>query len=46
MITQGPQLDGPLDGALRYPAKLIDEFAWETDLPDAPDPMGNPNTTT
>jgi aldehyde dehydrogenase (NAD+) len=44
MITQGPQLDGPLEGALRYPAKLIDEFAWETDLPDAPGPMGNPNT--
>ena len=44
MITQGPQLDGPLEGALRYPTKLIDEFAWETDLPDAPDPMGNSNT--
>jgi aldehyde dehydrogenase (NAD+) len=44
MITRGPQLDGPLEGALRYPAKLIDEFAWETELPDAPDPMGNPNT--
>src|SRR6185312_12163300 len=40
MITQGPQLDGPLEGALRYPAKLIDEFPWETDLPDAPDMMG------
>ena len=44
MITQGPQLDGPLEGALRYPTKLIDEFRWETGLPDAPDPMGNPNT--
>src|SRR5215469_5648882 len=43
MITYGPQLDGPMDGALRYPTKLIDEFAWETDLPDAPGPMGDPN---
>jgi aldehyde dehydrogenase (NAD+) len=43
MITQGPQLDGPLEGALRYPAKLIDEFPWETDLPDAPDMMGAVN---
>src|SRR3954463_6790617 len=24
MVTQGPQLDGPLDWALRYPTKLID----------------------
>src|SRR2546427_9980310 len=24
MTTQGPQLDGPLDWALRYPTKLID----------------------
>jgi aldehyde dehydrogenase (NAD+) len=36
MSTQGPQLDGPLEGALRYPAKLIDEFGWERELPDAP----------
>ena len=43
MSTLGPQLDGPLDGALRYPAKLIDEFAWETELPDAPDMRGNQN---
>ncbi len=33
--TNGPQLDAPLEGALRYPAKLIDEFEWETDLGDA-----------
>ena len=43
MITNGPQLDAPLDGALPYPAKLIDEFAWETDLPDAADFRGNTN---
>ena len=24
--------------ALRYPAKLIDEFAWERDLPDGTSP--------
>ncbi|HMC40693.1 MAG TPA: aldehyde dehydrogenase family protein, partial [Acidimicrobiales bacterium] len=43
MSTMGPQLDGPLAGALRYPAKLIDEFPWETELPDGPDMRGNPN---
>jgi aldehyde dehydrogenase (NAD+) len=31
-MTFGPQLDGPLEGALRYPIKLIDEFPWEEDL--------------
>jgi acyl-CoA reductase-like NAD-dependent aldehyde dehydrogenase len=34
MITYGPQLDGPLASALRYPAKLIEEYPWETDLGD------------
>src|SRR5437660_4376496 len=43
MTTQGPQLDGPLDGALKYPAKLIEEFAWETELPDAPGQTGEPD---
>jgi aldehyde dehydrogenase (NAD+) len=43
MLTFGPQLDAPLDGALSYPAQLIDEFAWETDLPVAPDFRGNKN---
>jgi acyl-CoA reductase-like NAD-dependent aldehyde dehydrogenase len=32
MITQGAQLDAPLKDALLYPAKLIDEFPWVTDL--------------
>ena len=36
MATLGPQLDGPLRSALRYPIKLIDEYEWETELPDAP----------
>jgi aldehyde dehydrogenase (NAD+) len=31
-MTFGPQLDMPLQGALRYPIKLIDEFPWEEDL--------------
>ena len=35
MVTHGPQLDLPLADALRYPAKLIDEFPWEVDLGDA-----------
>jgi aldehyde dehydrogenase (NAD+) len=35
LTTQGPQLDAPLSEALAYPAKLIEEFPWETELPDA-----------
>src|SRR5258708_2406431 len=35
MTTQGPQLDAPISDALAYPAQLIDEFEWETVLPDA-----------
>jgi len=35
MITHGAQLDAPLRSALTYPAKLIDEYPWETDLGDA-----------
>src|ERR1700745_497964 len=31
----GPHLDAPLADALRYPAKLIDEYPWETSLGDA-----------
>src|SRR2546429_367611 len=34
MVTHGPQLDAPLAGALTYPAKLIDEYPWETNLAD------------
>ena len=32
MVTHGPQLDAPLEGALIYPAKLIDEYPWVTDM--------------
>src|SRR6516164_11365228 len=35
MVTHGPQLDAPLRSALTYPAKLIDEYPWETELGDA-----------
>src|SRR6202522_806297 len=33
-ITFGPQLDAPLEDGLKYPARLIDEYDWETDLGD------------
>jgi aldehyde dehydrogenase (NAD+) len=35
MITDGPQLATPLQSALRYPTKLIDEFPWVTELSEA-----------
>jgi aldehyde dehydrogenase (NAD+) len=35
MITMGPQLDAPLQHAIRYPVKLMDEFGWTTELSDA-----------
>ncbi len=44
MLTSGPQLDAPLDGAITYPAQLIDDFAWEDDLADAVDFRGNRNS--
>jgi acyl-CoA reductase-like NAD-dependent aldehyde dehydrogenase len=34
-VTHGPQLDAPLASALRYPAKLIDDYPWEIDIGDA-----------
>ena len=43
MLTYAPQLDTPLAGALRHPVKLIDEYAWETELPDAIDMRGSLN---
>ena len=35
MVTHGPQLDLPLADGLTYPAELIDEYPWETELGDA-----------
>jgi len=40
MLTNGPQLDVPLAHALRFPAQLIDRYAWESELEDAPDMRG------
>jgi aldehyde dehydrogenase (NAD+) len=34
MLTYSAQLDAPLEDALVYPMKLIDEFEWERSLPD------------
>jgi aldehyde dehydrogenase (NAD+) len=34
MLTYSAQLDAPLEDGLRYPAKMIDEFPWERQLPD------------
>ena len=44
-VTHGPQLDAPLADALRYPAKLIDEYPWETSLGDAMVSLTGVNTT-
>src|SRR6516165_7868522 len=44
MTTHANQLDIPLDGALRYPVKLIDEYIWRTDLPQIVDRRGTTNT--
>ncbi len=44
MTTHANQLDIPLDGALRYPIKLIDEYQWRTDLPPIVDRRGTANT--
>jgi aldehyde dehydrogenase (NAD+) len=41
MTTQGPQLDAPLSEALVWPAKMIEEYEWETVLPDAMGITGN-----
>ena len=44
LTTHANQLDIPLDGALTYPAKLIDEFPWREGLPEAVDRRGTANT--
>ncbi|MEV0708707.1 aldehyde dehydrogenase family protein [Nocardia aurea] len=44
-ITYGPQLDAPLAEGFTYPAKLIDTYAWETDLGDAFVPLTGVRTT-
>src|ERR1700752_2399501 len=44
-ITFGPQLDAPLEDALKFPVRLIDEYCWETDLGDAVASLTGQNTT-
>ena len=44
-VTHGPQLDAPLADGLRYPARLIESFPWETDLGDAVVSVTGVNTT-
>src|ERR1700738_852903 len=44
-ITFGPQLDAPLADGLRYPARLIDEYPWETSLGDTVVSLTGVNTT-
>jgi acyl-CoA reductase-like NAD-dependent aldehyde dehydrogenase len=34
MVTFGPQLDAPLSDALLYPANLIEDYPWESELDD------------
>ena len=41
MLTKGPQLDVPLEHGLTYPIKLIEQYEWETELPDAVNMQGN-----
>jgi aldehyde dehydrogenase (NAD+) len=35
MMTYAAQVDWPLEDALLYPAKMIDEFEWERSLPNS-----------
>jgi len=39
-ITMGPQLDAPLDNAVRWPTEHIDSFPFVTELDDVVDPSG------
>ncbi|KHO24040.1 aldehyde dehydrogenase [Mycolicibacterium setense] len=44
-VTHGPQLDAPLADGLKYPARLIETFQWETDLGDSVVSVTGVNTT-
>jgi aldehyde dehydrogenase (NAD+) len=35
LLTYGPQLDAPLQDAYRWPAKNIEQFEWERELPES-----------
>jgi aldehyde dehydrogenase (NAD+) len=41
LMTYGPQLDFPLNDALRHPISLIDSFEWERALPLSDGPLGS-----
>jgi aldehyde dehydrogenase (NAD+) len=43
MTTHGPQVEWPLEGHIKYPAKLIDEFQWEIEMSDGVGQQGEPN---
>jgi aldehyde dehydrogenase (NAD+) len=43
MTTHGPQLDSPVQDAIRWPAKQIDDFPWTLELSDVADLAGRPN---
>jgi aldehyde dehydrogenase (NAD+) len=44
MSTTRQQLDVPLRESLRHPIAMMDSYAWETTLPDAPGNQGEPNS--
>lgn len=44
-VTHGPQLDAPLADGLKYPARLIETFPWETDLGNSVVSVTGVNTT-
>src|SRR5690242_1856305 len=44
-VTFGAQLDAPLEDGLKYPARLIDEYPWETSLGDTVVSLTGVNTT-
>src|SRR5882762_3539824 len=44
-VTHGAQLDAPLEDGLKYPARLIETFPWETDLGDTVVSVTGVNTT-
>ena len=44
LTTHANQLDIPLDGALRYPIELMDEYPWRTSMSETVDRRGTANT--
>ena len=44
MTTLGPQLDGPVGSAIRWPMEHMDAFPWVEELPDTDHAMGAGST--